>query len=178
MAPDDLEALDGIVQIDLAARRVKDATVLIDKRLARGTPSKNLLVLAARTYESAGDLDKAETALTKAIEADPGRLQAYSALGQLYVKAGRLSEAGDVFKKVLERSPKSRCGQHVARDAIRAAGETAAAEQQYLRALAIDPGAVAAANNLAWITSRATASWMKRFSSPRALTSGSRRSRM
>ena len=30
-------------------------------------------------------------------------------------------------------------------------GQIAAAEQQYLRALAIDPGAVAAANNLAWI---------------------------
>lgn len=149
--PLNLEALSGVVRIDIANKRQKDAIARLDAALARGQNSVELLVGAAQGYLAAGDADKAEDTLKKAIALDPARLQAYSLLGRLYGGQRRLDDAVRQFEAVVARDSAS-VPAHTMLGMIREAqGKGSDAEKSYERVLAIDGRAAVAANNLAWI---------------------------
>ena len=149
--PDDLEALNGLVTLDLMADRKKEAADRVDAALKRTAPTTNLLVLAARAHGAAGNLARSEELLKQAIDADPARLVAYGMLGQLYVRQKRLADARDQFTRVTERDQKSISANTMLGMILEAQGDIPAAEQQYQKTLGIDPTAPVAANNLAWI---------------------------
>jgi tetratricopeptide (TPR) repeat protein len=150
-APDDLESLAGLVQIDLATGHAKDAAARIDERLKQAKPSVALLILAARAHAAAGDLEPVETLLRQAIDLDPDRLQAYSLLGSLFARQKRLEEAKVSFQDVLTRNPKSVGAATMIAMLLEAQKRVPEAEKQYEQVLAIDGHAAVAANNLAWI---------------------------
>lgn len=151
LSPNDLEPMIGLVQIDLAAGRVKDAVSRIEAGLKAPKPSPNFLMLAGQTYAAAGDFAKAEEQLKRAIEADPARLAAYGFLGGLYVRQKRLDDAIAQYRAVTERNPKSVPGQTMLAMLFEAQQRIPDAEKQYQKVLAIDANAAVAANNLAWI---------------------------
>src|SRR5262249_14282853 len=105
--PNDLEAMGGITTIDLATNRKADALARIDSIVSKAEPGPGLLFLAARTYLTVGDADKAEALLRRGIDADPDRLQGYTLLAQLYVRQRRADDAVERFRDVLARDPKS-----------------------------------------------------------------------
>ena len=151
LAPDNIEPMIGLIQLDLQAGRVKEAVARIEESIKAGKPTANFLMLAGRTYAAAGDPAKAEEYLKRAIEADPARLQAYALLGSLYARQRRLDDAVDRSRTVANRDPKSVAAQTMLGMLHEAKGLGSDAEKQYQKVLSIDPAAVVAANNLAWI---------------------------
>jgi len=151
LAPNDLEALAGIVRIDLAAGRASDALDRIELGLKAIPPSGRLYTLAAQAYAATGDGLRTEELLKKAIEVEPTRLEAYSLLGVLYARQNRLGEAEAQFRETVARNPSSTSAGTMLGMLYDAQRRTAEAEAEYRRVLGLDPDAAVAANNLAWI---------------------------
>jgi tetratricopeptide (TPR) repeat protein len=110
-----------------------------------------VLTLAARVYEASGDRPAAARLLSRAIELDDTYLEAYSALGGLYIAEGRLASARAQFEAIAQRSPKSVAALTMVGIMFQAEGDVDAARARFERVLQIDPEAAVAANNLAWI---------------------------
>src|SRR6202023_2279222 len=60
-APGDLEALTGLMQLDLGAGHAKEAAARVDERVKQSEPRVELLILAARTHAAAGGTTTVET---------------------------------------------------------------------------------------------------------------------
>jgi tetratricopeptide (TPR) repeat protein len=147
----DMEALGGVVRIDLATGHVKQATERLDNVAALADPPVDLLILAARGYATTRDFDKAEAMLKRAISADPTRLQGYAFLGQLYAARNRTDEAIAQFQDVVKRDPKSVSAMTMIGMLKESQGHKDEAEKEYESVLAVDSRAVVASNNLAWL---------------------------
>jgi tetratricopeptide (TPR) repeat protein len=149
--PESLEALAGLVSLDLSAKDTASAKARIDQRLNAGKPSESLLLLAARTYASANDLPGAERMLKQALEANPESLSAYGMLAQVYMAQRRLDEARREFDNVAERQARPIAALTMAGMILQAQGNNAEAQKRFERVVGIDPAASVAANNLAWL---------------------------
>jgi len=149
--PNDAEALEALLTIDLRGGRARDAAARMDARLKEATPTVPLLALAASAHEASGDAEGAEMLLRKAIDLDPDRLTAYSRLGALYVRQNRLADAIEKFRQVSSRNPKSVSAATMVAVLLEVQGKSAEAEKQYQQVLGIDSHSPVAANNLAWI---------------------------
>jgi len=150
-APDDLEALQGLVVIDLQAGRKKEAVDRVNEALKRLPPTADLHVLAARANIAAGNAQRGEELLKEAIQREPARLAAYSLLGQLYASQKRLADARDQFQELVRRNPQSVSAQTMLGMLLEAQNDVPGAEAQYQKTVGVDPKAPVAANNLAWI---------------------------
>lgn len=149
--PSDIEALTGLVGIDLAIGRKQEAVARVEEALKTGAGNGALQLLAGRTYAASGNMERAEQALRAAIELEPARLQAYNLLGLLYVSQKRLTEASENFQQIVSRNPSSVSAGTMLGMLHDTRGQVADAEKEYRRVLALDPQAAVAANNLAWI---------------------------
>jgi tetratricopeptide (TPR) repeat protein len=143
--------LAGLVSLDLAEHHPKDAISRVEDALKRMAPTADLLMLAAQTYGAAGDMDKTESLLKRAIDADPARLQAYTLLGALYTRQRRIDDAKDQFAQIVKRNPQSTSANTMLGMLLEAQGRLPNAEAQYQKVLSIDSRAAVAANNLAWL---------------------------
>jgi tetratricopeptide (TPR) repeat protein len=150
LRPDAVEALGGLIALDLAARNYAAARARVDARMA-SAPTAVLLMLAARTYAAGGDLVSTERFLRQAIDLDGSYVAAYGALGQLYVMQGRLPEALVDFQALAAKSPKSVAAQTMVGIILQVQGKADAARESFEQVLRIDPEAAVAANNLAWM---------------------------
>src|SRR5690606_21193533 len=97
ISPNDLEAVAGLVPIDLQSGRAQDAINRVEAGLKQANPSPAFHVLAARTFIVTRNPARGEEVLKRAIEAYPSRLEAYGVLGQLYIRQDRLLDAVDQF---------------------------------------------------------------------------------
>ena len=150
--PNSTEALGGLVALDLAAKQPAAALSRIKDRAEAPTASTGLLMLAARTYAATGDTQTAERFLRRIIEKDPSYLQAYSALGQLYLAQRRLDAALTEFEAMATRDPKPVAALTLAGIILQAQGKQSEAKAKFERVMQIDSSSPVAANNLAWIT--------------------------
>ncbi len=66
-----------------------------------------IAVLAGKALADAGEDDKAEPILERAVRLDPRSRTAQYALALVYQRTDRISEAADLFKKVVEAEPKN-----------------------------------------------------------------------
>ena len=82
----ELEAVHGLVAIDLSAGRREEAFSRLRTLLDRAPNNAGLLALAGGAHLASANLDEAEKLLTRAIAADPNTLDAYSNLGQVYLR--------------------------------------------------------------------------------------------
>jgi Flp pilus assembly protein TadD len=114
-------------------------------------PTAPLLTLAARTYDASGDSAAAERFLRWAIELDSTFLEAYNALGRLYITQRKLDAARAEFEAMAERTPKPVGALTMVGMILQTEGDVAGARARFERVLQIDPQAAVAANNLAWI---------------------------
>ena len=146
-----LEALSGLISLDLAAKNRASAVSRIDSRLARTPNDPAVLVLAARTYARAGDLAKSEQMLRKTVEVDASNFDAYSMLGRLYISQQRLDEALAEFQALSKRQARPVQAHTVAGVILEAQNKPQEARKHYEQALALDPEMPVAANNLAWM---------------------------
>jgi tetratricopeptide (TPR) repeat protein len=147
---DDIEALGGLVALDMAARNVASARARVDAQIA-AAPTPALLTLAARVYAASDDFARAETLLKQAIKLDGSFVTAYGALAQLYLIQHKLDAAQAEFESIVVRSPKSVTAYTMVGMLLQAKGDIGGARDRFERVLQIDPEAAVAANNLAWI---------------------------
>ena len=153
---DALEPLDALVALDLAGGDLAHARQLVEPRLTARPNDSALLVLLARIREASKDHAGMETLLRKAVQVDPSNRQPYEMLGRLYLSQKRLDEAVLEFDEVLRREPRA-VGAHTMIGMIRQVqNRIPEARDRYKRALDIDPTAVVAANNLAWLHATTT----------------------
>jgi tetratricopeptide (TPR) repeat protein len=146
-----VDALAGLLALDVPARRVPEARTRIESRLADRPTDSALLILAAHTYAAASDAPKAEEVLRRAIDSDPTRLEPYAMLGQLYVGQNRLDEARKEFDELSKREANSIGAHTMVGTILHIQNKVAEARDRYRRVLAIDPRSPVAANNLAWL---------------------------
>lgn len=151
LQPHSLEAIGGIVAVDLSTRRRAEARARVDELVSRPNVQPAAVMLAARTYAALGDLRTSEEMLRRVLAADPSFLAAYGALGQIYAKQGRLDAALSEFESLAQRESKPVSALTVSGMILEAQGKTAAARERFERAMQFDASAPVAANNLAWI---------------------------
>jgi len=147
-----LEALSGLVRLDLAAKKTTEARTRVAKLVQ--TRDVRLLLLAASTYAATGDPGRAEQALQRVIEIDPANLQAHAMLGQLFMSVERLEQAKAEFNVLTKLRPHSNDGlaaQTMVALILQAQNRPGDAQSEYEQILATSPRSVVAANNLAWL---------------------------
>ena len=149
--PGNVDALAGLVAIDMAEHHVDAARARVEDSLHTQPNSASLLVLAGRVYAASGDAAHAEDALRKAIAADASRIDAYGLLGSLFMSQRRLDDARAEFERVAEKQPRSVPAHTMVATILHMQNKTADAQKRYEKILEIDPRAAVAANNLAWI---------------------------
>ncbi len=149
--PTSIEALGGVLALDLNAGNLDAARGRVTQQLASHAASPTLLLLAGRTYGSTGDLSAAESVLRRAIQSDPTLLPAYSMLGQIYLSQGRLDQALQEFDSLAERRSNPVGALTMSGMILQARNRSSEARARFERAVTIDPRAAVAANNLAWI---------------------------
>jgi tetratricopeptide (TPR) repeat protein len=149
--PASLDALAGLIALDLLAGKQADAHAKMDAHLARPPLKPAALTLAATTYAATHDYKRVEAVLRKAIEIDPANLQAYGMLGQFYYAQGRIAEGRTEFENLAKREPSSIPANTMLAIILERQGHPDEAKARYEKVLAIDPRAPVAANNLAWM---------------------------
>jgi Flp pilus assembly protein TadD len=146
-----LEARAALVALDLAEKKAADAVARVEDLVAKAPSHVPALLLAAQTYAAVGDLQKSEQALRKTIEIDAASFQAYGMLGHLYLRQGRLAEALKEFDELSRRGDRPVQAHTLAGIILTMQKSEPDARKRYEQALAIDPEAPVAANNLAWM---------------------------
>jgi len=133
-------------------RHTDAVRVRLDKRLATGgAENAEILFLAANSYLALGDTTRAVSLYEQVLQRDPGFIDAYARLGALYVEQGRLEEAKQKYQQASLRKESAVAATTLIGIVLELQHKPAEARQQYERALAADPRAAVAANNLAWM---------------------------
>lgn len=146
-----VQAMAGLVAVDINNKQIAAAQAKVAGWLATSPGNAALHLLAARTYAIDRDLVRAEQSLRKVIELDPAVLEAYSALGQIYMATNRLPQALQEFEEVSKRRPKSIGAHTLVAMILQVQNRIPEARERYQRVLAIDARSPVAANNLAWL---------------------------
>lgn len=148
--PGEVEALGGLVALDIAAKDYIAARKRVNDRLAVKRDAITL-TLAARIETVSGDREAAGRLLREAISRDQAYMPAYRLLGQHYMAQGEFAAAQAEFQKLANQSAKPVAELTMIGILLQAQGKPEQARAQFERALQIDPDAAVAANNLAWM---------------------------
>jgi tetratricopeptide (TPR) repeat protein len=149
--PLQLDALGGLVALDLAAKRVPAALDRVQAAVSQAPDNPGVLVLAGRVHMSTGDAPGAEKFLLRAVERDSSSLPAYALLGQLYIVQRRLDDARLQFERLAEREQKPVPALTMIGMIHQMQDRTEDARKVFERTVELDSRAAVAANNLAWI---------------------------
>lgn len=149
-----LEALSGLVSLDLTAKKTAEARARLETRLTQSPRNARLLMLAASAYAVMGHPDRAEHALRQAVEIEPGNVEAQTMLAHLFMSQQKLEQAKAHFDALAKRHPDSDGAidaQTMVAAILQRQNRASEAQHLYEQILAASPRAVMAANNLAWL---------------------------
>ena len=152
--PKSFEVATLLVALDLRQNNRAGATARVEE-LVKSQPSTDTLLLAARTYTSLKEPDSAEKMLRAAIAMDPSLATPYDMLGRLYLNQGKLDQALSQFEMLAQKQSRPVEALTMAGMILRQQGKNDVARARYEQALALDPNAATAANNLAWMLAEA-----------------------
>ena len=151
LAPGNLDAVGGLIALDLTDKQFASAAKRVEAAMAAEPDRVELLAVAARVYEQAGQPDKAEQVLRQAVAKDPRFLTGYGLLAQLYVKQRRLDDARKEFEGIVKRDPRAVGARTMVGILLDSQGKRDEARRSYEATVAAVPVAPVAANNLAFI---------------------------
>jgi tetratricopeptide (TPR) repeat protein len=151
LTPGNVDAIGGLVGLDTQAKQFGAAVNRIDAELTKQPDRAELLALAGLVYEQAGQSDKAEKALRRAVTADPRFSTGYAMLAQLYLQQQRLDAARDEFEGLVKRDPRAVGPRTMVGVILEAQGKREEARRWYEATVAQISNAPVAANNLAFI---------------------------
>jgi len=119
--------------------------------LERSPKSAAAQVFAARVAAAAGDGQGAERYLETALRLDASSIEAYDLLGRLYAGQNKLDEARTRFEALAAKQSDSVVAHTMLALIDDIQGRAPEARRRYERILQIDPNALLACNNLAYI---------------------------
>jgi tetratricopeptide (TPR) repeat protein len=149
--PLQLDAVSGIVAQDMATGRKAEAIARLDAMVKDAPSNAALLTLSGRTNATAGNLDVAQSLLSKAIATDPNSLDAYSYLGEVYLRQNRIEDARREFENRAQLEMHPVAALTMVGLIYQMQNRTTDAQHMFEKVLEIDPKSSVAANNLAWI---------------------------
>jgi tetratricopeptide (TPR) repeat protein len=147
--PKEINAIRGLAIIDLSQKNGAAARKRVEQAAAAFPKDAGIQVLLGRVYIDVKDQPAAERALKQAIQNGAVDLEAYSLLAGLYYQQGKLAEAAAEFDALAKRQPRTAGIPAMVGLLLHLQGKLDDAKIQYEKALALDPHAAAAANNLA-----------------------------
>jgi Flp pilus assembly protein TadD len=139
------------VSIDIVENRLDSALERVNKQVQLYPSKPELYQILGRVYISRKETEKAETAYMKAIEIDPKLVSAYVELAKVYEDARKIDQAIAKVDEALKLDPKNITALMLDGVLSEQRNDTLKARQAYEAVLAINPGFVPAANNLAYI---------------------------
>jgi tetratricopeptide (TPR) repeat protein len=149
--PNSVDALQGLVALDLQRNKPEDALRLIQAQLQLRPAEPALYVLRGEALFHNKQLDEAEKALAHAVEIDKQNVNAFALLAQVEMAEGSTDHAISNYKRAIEVAPNS-VQLYIALGGIyESQGNWQAAQPVYQKVLAIEPDNPIAANNLAYI---------------------------
>ena len=153
LSPGLLEAVAGLVGLDVQAKQVPAAVARLDAEIARqgSRPSPELLALAAQVYSMAGQSQRSEEVLRRAVAVEPRFSAGYAMLAQLYYQQQRLDEAKAEFEGMVKRAPAEAGPRTMVGVILESQGKREEARRWYEETMAAVKDAPIAANNLAFI---------------------------
>jgi tetratricopeptide (TPR) repeat protein len=153
LSPGMVDAIAGLVGLDVQGKQMPAALARIDAEIARQGegPSPELLALAAQVYNVAGQPDRSEQALRRAVAVDPRFSTGYAMLAQLFFSQKRLDAAKAEFEGMVKRDPAAAGPRTMVGAILEAQGKQDEARRWYEETMAAVKDAPIAANNLAYI---------------------------
>ncbi len=149
--PQSVEAMTGLVSIDLARKRTAEARARVDAFLVKHQQSASALVIAAKVYRALGETGKVEEFLKRALSIDASNPAIYALLAEHYISQKRLADAHKEFAAIVKLQPRSVAANTMMGLICYAENNLDDAQRWWEKALQIDSYAAAAANNLAWL---------------------------
>ena len=147
-----LEAFAGLVTVDLVTNQRDQARRYgLEAATAANPSSRDLLLLAGKSYLTMKYHHKAAETVDRLIQLDPSHLAAYELLARIYLDQKKLDEALTHYQEVARRQPSSVPAQTVVAILLHSQNRLDEAVKHYEAVLDLDPTAPVAANNLAWI---------------------------
>jgi len=144
-------ALTGLTLLDMRAGALTEARKRLDAEMTAGPGRVPILLLAAQVSFASGDLPNAERVLRQVIELDTRGAEAYAMLGEVFAAQKRTVEAQRGFDEAVARTPGNVSARTMSAILVHESGDLSGAKKRYAEILDIEPKAVVAANNLAWI---------------------------
>ncbi|HEX5071203.1 MAG TPA: tetratricopeptide repeat protein [Vicinamibacterales bacterium] len=145
-------AVEGMVILDVQQKKNADARKRLDAAIAASPNDTNLQLMAARLYATAfSDAAASEAMLKRVLGTDANNLAAFEMLARLYIQTKNLPAATVEFEKLAQRQPTSVANQTAVGLLQQLQNNPDEARTRYEKALALDPRAPVAANNLAQI---------------------------
>jgi tetratricopeptide (TPR) repeat protein len=123
----------------------------IRNQIEKAETSSGLYLLLGRILEQQAQLDAALAAYNKAIELNPGNLNAYTASGKILVQLNKKDEAKEKYSAMIAQNPQWMQGYMGMAALSESEDKIEEAMQYYRQALEIQPTFAPAANNLAWL---------------------------
>jgi tetratricopeptide (TPR) repeat protein len=147
----DFNALNGLVNFYTRRNEPGKAHARLDDVIGRYPNHAPLHYLKAQVYGVERNQQGAESELRKTLELDSSYIQAYSALGALFINTKQEDRAIAEFKKITEIRPENSTAYTLIGMLYDSRKDYNTAADNYRKALEKDQNAVIAANNLAWL---------------------------
>ena len=98
----------GMIEAEFG--RYGEAIDIFNDVLAADPTNAEAYMELARSYESSGDIEKAESTMKRSIQLKPDYWSGHNRLGAIYLRNNKFSEAIEKFEKVIELTPDNYIG--------------------------------------------------------------------
>jgi tetratricopeptide (TPR) repeat protein len=154
LSPDNLTAVDQLLEMDLADKRYDAATQRVEDQVKKHPNTAGTYYLEGKVYFAHGaqrDAPRAEAALQKAVQLNPNFVPAYETLISLYIAENKLPEAITELETRAAKTP-SDYGPHLMMGLVYEQMKNyPRASDSYSKVLSLNPNSVLALNNLAYL---------------------------
>ncbi|MDQ3665627.1 MAG: tetratricopeptide repeat protein [Acidobacteriota bacterium] len=151
IAATDFNALNGLIKLYASRKELGKAHARLDQALSAYPNDASLHYLKAQIYGYERNQQGAESELRKTLELDSNYINAYAALGALFVNTKQTDRAIAEYQNIVDKRPDNSAAHTLIGMLYDANQDYSKAADHYRKALEKDQGAIIAANNLAWL---------------------------
>jgi tetratricopeptide (TPR) repeat protein len=151
LQPGNIESLAGIATTLVDQKQTAKAIDRVHAQLAKAPNSDEIYALLGGLQVAANDTASAEASLKKATELNPRNLDALMLLAKVQMAGHEREESLANARRCADLNPKNPDGYYFAGSMEQLAGNLEQAEEQYRKALQVQPNYGPAANNLAYL---------------------------
>ena len=155
--PDAMEPLIALVELELRERQFDVALDLVKDQIGRNPQNAQLQFLMGKVHRARQENEAAIAAYQKAISLDARLEVAYLELSSIYLQSKQYKEAIARLESSIKANPNNLPTLMLTGVIYQQEGNTVRAHEFFERVLAVDPGFLPAANNLAYLYSEQAA---------------------